>query len=135
MIAPKEGNERPAMWIANRESFEVMQQMQRDEEEGQFIEQGPTPDQGDNIQQMLANDLKMVEDWAAASAKKQGLTTPRGIEADDSKALARRLELSAIAMEKLQMSAKSFGLYGQVITSHSPRQISSQSIRRESHSD
>ena len=61
---------------------------------------------------MLARDLEMVEEWAIAPVERaQGRMIPPGIEIEeDSKALARRLELSAIAVEKLQTSAKSFGM-------------------------
>ena len=79
-------------------------------EEESHEPRGFAPEQRKHIEEILMKDTKMVEDWARASSERQAFLTPPGIEVEEaSEALAKRHELSAIVVEKLQMSAKSFG--------------------------
>ena len=55
-------------------------------------------------------DNTIVEENAKYGADNNPLDTPPGIDLETSDALAKKLELSAVAVEKLQASAKSFGL-------------------------
>lgn len=79
------------------------------------VDNGLTHDQQTETQQVLTKqrdgrDSADVPVPKTPARQEQHLQTPPGIDVQDSKALARRLELSSLALEKIQLSAKSFGV-------------------------
>ena len=103
--APQIASDGLAMWTTNRESVR-----HTDLDPAIGGAQELTPDQKRSVEKVLADNPQMAKDWAEAAAKRT-LLTPLGIDTEESsQALAKRMELSATAAERLQMSAKSFGM-------------------------
>ena len=82
------------------------------EEDKRADEKELTLEQEKGIEKMRTENPNIAEELASASAKKnQTMMVPPGISIDeDSRSLARRLELSSVAIEKLPASTKSFGM-------------------------
>ena len=112
MIAQHGDGGQSGMWTTSRESADTLH-MHTDDKDPEYVHDARelSPEQKKGIEDLLAKDPKMAEDRASASARNQNnLMIPPGIDAETSGALAKRLESSAVAVEKLQMSAKSFGV-------------------------